>query len=346
MHLMSRPHRSRPRIAIVDPCCGAPYDPLSLTRGGLGGTEATVLRVCATLTRDFEVRHYQATRREPLATSAGLMLPLSAGPAGADVIIVLNTWKVAVKLRKLHPEAAILLWLHIRPGRHNRKMGPALHAAGVRIICVSRSHMDWLRAFLGDGALPRTGFIYNPIADTLAPDATRRDPNRLLFASSPHKGLAEVFGRFDALRAVLPDLTLAVADPGYLRWNTGPVPKNVRFLGTLSHGALMRQMRRALCLFMPQTSFAETFGLVMAEANAVGTPVLASAALGANEEVLTPGQYLSTLDTAHLAQVIQRWQTTPPDVQANPQFRLRNVAAQWSQLLHETALCPQRAVTA
>lgn len=43
-------------------------------------------------------------------------------------------------------------------------------------------------------------------------------------------------------------------------------------------------MRSALCLFYPQTSFAESFGLVIAEANAVGTPALLHAGLGANEE--------------------------------------------------------------
>lgn len=297
------------------------------------------MRVASSLTRDFEVRHYQGTRHEPQVTSAGWMAPLSEGPQGADVIIVLNAWKVAVKLRKRFPDVPILLWLHIHPGRHNRMMGPALHAAGVEVICVSRAHQDWLRGYLSGGERPQTRFIYNPIADTLQAEAAPRDPNRLLFASAPHKGLAEVFARFDALRAHMPELTLIVADPGYLRWDTGRVPDNVSHLGKLSHAALIRQMRRALCLFMPQSSFAETFGLVMAEANAVGLPVLACAGLGATDEVVSsPEQCLSSLETEDLSRVLRRWQATPPSVQANPQFRLRAVTAKWTELLHDIAL--------
>ncbi|MFW8637550.1 glycosyltransferase [Cribrihabitans pelagius] len=247
---------------------------------------------------------------------------------------MINRWKVALKMRKRHPEMPIFLWLHVYPGRRNRKMGTALKAAGISVVCVSDTHAARLRDFLGKDETPVLHVIYNPLDDDLRPDATPRRPGRLLFASSPHKGLAEVFGQFAALRRQMPDLTLAVADPGYLRWDTGPVPDGVFFLGSLSHPALIRQMRRALCLFYPQTTFAETFGLVLAEANAVGTPVLVHRNLGADSEIVAdPRQQVDGNDPAQILARITEWRLAPPRVEANPAFRLGPVARQWERLL-------------
>jgi len=322
-------------VAIVDPCCVAGYTPASLAAGGLGGTEATVLRVSGALSRYAEVLHFQKGRDLAEATSAGRMAPLTDAFASRPytTFIVLNAWKVACKLRKAHPQARILLWLHIHPGRHNRPMAGALVRANIRVVCVSRSHAVRLRVFLGTDA-PSISHIYNPIADDLWPDATHRDPDRLLFASSPHKGLAQVFAQFRAVREAIPGLTLGVADPGYLAWDTGPVPDGVTFLGKLPHDALVSEMRRALCLFYPQTTFAETFGLVLAEANAVGLPVLVHRDIGANAEVAgNPVQLVDGNDTAELCIRLQGWRAVPPVVCANPAFRLKSVAQDWVGLL-------------
>ena len=322
-------------IAFVDPCSAAAYAPASLDKGGLGGTEATVLRVGGALAQDTAIVHFQKGRDHAEVTTAGRMLPfaLAFTPCAAASFVVINAWKVACKLRKVHPFARICLWLHINPGRHNRAMGQALAAAGIGVVCVSGSHAAHLRAFLGDTPL-RIEHIYNPIDDDLCPDATLRDPNRLLFASSAHKGLAQVFAQFRAARAVLPDLTLAVADPGYLAWDVGPVPEGVTFLGKLPHDALIAEMRRAFCLFYPQTTFAETFGLVLAEANAVGTPVLVHHPLGANAEVVgDPGQLVDGHDPAKILARLLEWRCNPVSGRAKADFRLTVVAQQWAARL-------------
>jgi glycosyltransferase involved in cell wall biosynthesis len=323
-------------ISFVDPCCHGGYSPVSLTCGGLGGTEATVLRIAEALVQQVEVVHFQNGRSDTSASSAGWMRPLAdvLQPRKATTYVVLNSWKVACKLRKAHPDATIILWLHVNPGRHNRGMAAALIAADVPVICVSQSHAAQLRRFLGDKAQPNINFIYNPLDDALSPDTTPRNPNRLLFASSPHKGLAQVFAQFRAARETIPDLTLRVADPGYLAWDTGPVPEGVIFLGKLSHSGVIAEMRRALCLFYPQTSFAETFGLVLAEANAVGTPVLAHGTLGANAEVVgDPSQLVDGNDTEQIVETLHRWQAGPPVVSTNPAFRLTTVARTWAETL-------------
>lgn len=338
----------RAPVAIVDPCCAAGYDFSDLEIGGLGGTEATVLRVATVLGAWFDITQYQNGRSHRYLCSAGELRPLqdlntAKSPAA---LIVINRWKVAIKLRKQHPDTPIFLWLHVYPGRHNRKMGVALKAADVTVICVSKTHAEEFAGFVGAKDAPRIRMIYNPLDNALHPDDTPRNPDRLLFASSPHKGLAEVFKQFTALRRDFPDMTLAVADPGYLRWDTGPVPEGVIFLGSLSHGALTRQARRALCLFYPQTSFAETFGLVLAEANAVGTPVLVHDGLGANAEIVAnANERVDGHDASQILARIRAWRRAPPKVTANPAFRLNTVAQEWTQLLEQaTAAIPERSM--
>ncbi len=323
-------------VAIIDPCCARGYTPETLATGGLGGTEATVLRVAGALSADADIIHFQKGRDCVETTSAGQMRPLGDAflPSAARTFVVINSWKVACKLRKLHPLAQILLWLHVHPGRHNRPMAKALSKAGIPVICVSQSHASQLRAFLGDPASLPIDHVYNPIADDLCADNTRRDPDRLLFASAPHKGLAQVFAQFRVARAKMPGLTLVVADPGYLAWDTGPVPEGVKFLGTLSHRALIAEMRRAICLFYPQTTFAETFGLVLAEANAVGTPVLVHRDVGANAEVVgDPAQLVDGNDQIQILECLRQWRTSPPVVRTNPEFRLSSVAWRWGEIL-------------
>lgn len=326
----------RAAIGIVDPCCAVPYAPGLDDADGIGGTEATVARIVAALSSDHAFALFQKPCEQSDRVAHVTRHPLAEAyaPDAAAAFLVVNSWKVACRLRRFHPGRPIALWLHVHPGRHNRRMGAALTEAGIDVICVSRSHADSFRDFLSPGPLPRLAHIHNPVADDLHPDATPRDPNRLLFASSPHKGLQQVFGQFAALRTHLPDLVLHVADPGYLKWDTGPVPAGVRFLGRLDHPALLAQMRRSLCLFYPQTTFAETFGLVIAEANAVGTPALLHRGLGANDEVASgPAQLVDGHRTDLLLERVRTWRATPPEVRMRDDFRLASVTRRWRDVM-------------
>ncbi|MFN4100647.1 MAG: glycosyltransferase [Pararhodobacter sp.] len=335
----------RRRLAIVDVQAPRAYSgaPGELSR--LGGTEATVTRIAEGLVATQSVDVFQAARNQCQRVNGVAYLPFSAGQPLAGnphEIIVINAWKVAVRLRRHHPALRIWVWLHVYPGRHNRAMGAALVKADIGVICVSRSHAERLAAFL-PGPLPRITHIFNPIPDALAPDSTSRDPDRLLFASSPHKGLDEIFTLFAQLRQRWPALCLAVADPGYLHWPTGAPPEGVVFLGRLDPPALMDQMRRSLCLFYPQTRFAETFGLVIAEANAVGCPALVHRGLGANDEICsTIDQGVDGTDIDAIAARLLRWRGTAPVVTARPEFRQSAVLADWGRLLSgRWPVCPQ-----
>ncbi len=327
-------------ITFVDPLAPRGYSGAPGGLAGLGGTEATLVRIAECVADRLPVTVRQSARTGPELICAGvrysgvdLCRPLPESPR---VIVVVNSWKVAPKLARLNPGARVIVWQHVFPGRHNRALAPQLSAAGVEVICVSATHARWLTGFLGADA-PRIGHIHNPIADDLGPDDTARDPNLLLFASSPHKGLGQVFRRFEMLKESFPDLRLAVADPGYLAWPTGPVPRGVIPLGRLDQPSLIGWMRRALCLFYPQSQFAETFGLVIAEANAVGCPALLHRGLGANEEVAShAGQCIDTTDPGAIAARIADWRCAlgrRPLARAQPRFRLSRVADRWAGLL-------------
>src|SRR5207248_826229 len=56
---------------------------------------------------------------------------------------------------------------------------------------------------------------YNRAEDALTPDGTPVDERKLIFFSSPNKGLNFTLDAFSALKRRMPDLRLVVGNPGY-----------------------------------------------------------------------------------------------------------------------------------
>ena len=331
-----------PAIGIVDPCAPTGYT-LGVNDGALGGTEATVIKIAQALQGRFRFLLFQANAHKCQSQSKQVPSPLEGAfhDRSCSGYLVINSWKVACRLRRSHPQKPIALWLHIHPGRHNRQMGLRLAAANINVICVSKSHCESLKHFLPEEDIPTISHIYNPIDDNLAADQTPRDMNRLFFCSSPHKGLKQVLAQFERLRERMPELTLEVADPGYLSWDVGPIPDGVLLRGRLPHDRLIARLRRSLCLFYPQDSFAETFGLVIAEANAVGTPALVQRKLGANDEVTcTADQLIEAKNVDQLEARIRKWQRNFPHLKTDGRFRLSHIADHWDTLLSNMVSSP------
>lgn len=325
----------RSALRILDPCAPRPYsDTTDLHR--LGGTEATVLRIAQGLADDVSVSVEQAARRVTETVKGVRFVPMDLNASAPGTIVVINSWKVALICRRHNPQTRILVWQHVVPGKHLRPMLAGLANAGIGIVCVSRALAAMLRSF-ATGRMPDLHAIPNPIADDLHPDATPRNRDLLFFASAPHKGLDQVLAAFVDLRETLPSLRLELADPGYLAWDTGAVPAGVTALGTLPHRDVIAKMRQSLCVFYPQTRFAETFGLVLAEANAVGCPVLVHRGLGANDEVVSDAdQCIDAGDPDRIAAQIVAWRKTPPKPTLNSQFRATAVLQDWQRLLDNT----------
>jgi glycosyltransferase involved in cell wall biosynthesis len=197
--------------------------------------------------------------------------------------VVLNRDSRALPvIQELYPNARVYLWVHdlLNPGsKRGRRLASTaqlLSDMSVTIICVSESQRRGVDATLrgiGIEDRVRTCAIYNPVDDALAPDGSPYDDRKLVFFSSPNKGLAYTIDAFRAMRRRMPDLVLHVGNPGYKRGKPANID-GVQWLGPQPQERIHAEVRSALCTFVPNFVLPETFGLVFAESKAVGTPVL------------------------------------------------------------------------
>ena len=322
-----------PDIAIVDPCCARGYTAATPAGRRAWRDRGDGAARVAVLSRGHGDPHYQRGRTERERTEAGVMRPL------ADVFVADPPRRCGHQCVEGRLQAA-----QDPAGRRGSFCGFTI----IRVVTTARWRARWqtqawrssasrpatprrCAAFLSDGPPVPIGHIHNPIAPGLRPDGTPHDPDRLLFASSPHKGLAQVFDRFRAARDGPP-----VPDAGRGR------PR----LSCLGHGAGARgrdlprpfapcgtdrpDAPGALPL-LSADHFAETFGLVMAEAQAVGLPVLAHDTIGANAEVVSqPGQFLDAGDDGQISRDCGRGAATADRAgqsRLRPRHRLRALAA-------------------
>jgi glycosyltransferase involved in cell wall biosynthesis len=286
-------------VLFYDPLCVRPYTAHTLRETGLGGTEATVTRIAEAL--DALVVQHNRVERE------GRYLPPGTYDGVRDVVLLRDA-RHFEQLRKTFPNARMHLWVHDRIGpwsSRGRKLvsvGHLLRDLGVTIICVSQYQRgrvdDTLRRIPG-GERIQTRTIYNPVDDDLVPDGSKVDPSKIVFFSSPNKGLAFAIDAFRALRRRMPDLRLRVGNPGYKLWPPMQID-GVEWLGPLPHDRVLSEVRTALCTFFPNFVIPETFGLVFAESKAVGTPVLTHAC-GAADEVLADPRQTLPVTLAHRA---------------------------------------------
>jgi glycosyltransferase involved in cell wall biosynthesis len=349
-------------VLFYDGVCREPYDTRTLAGRALGGSEATLARIADALgawviqhnrTEDFG----RYRRPQPLPGIASL--------------IVHRDPRVLPLLSTQYPQARVYLWLHdrIHP-RSKRARTLALTAAllaelAVTAVCVSdtqRAGVEATLRSLGLGGRVRALTLYNAVDDALIPDGTPVDERKLVFFSSPNKGLAFTLDIFSALKRRMPDLRLVVGNPGYKSDRRAALP-GVEFLGAQPQARIHAEVRSALCTFCPNFVIPETFGLVFAESHALGTPVLTHDCGAAAEIVGDRGQLLPVTAACRLYEVaagslpvawrraaarlgaasgvfdpycerIAAWRSASrPQAAPDPRFRLSVVTAGWRSLL-------------
>jgi glycosyltransferase involved in cell wall biosynthesis len=319
---------------FVDPVCPKPYSLKSLESGGIGGTEATVVRVAEALgatvmqhNRNLGAHIYRARYIAPDWSQVDRVTG----------IVVLRCPRTALAMRQMHKAVSIHLWCHDLADKTLGTLLPELKAKGIELIAVSNFHrhniIDAGRTYSPCQELPKIRVIYNPIEDDLKPDATPVNPNKLTFFSSPHKGLSNTLDIFSSMRNFAPELELFIANPGYLP-STPETRPGVTVLGALPRAEALQHVRESFCVLHLNHVFPETFGLVMAEANAVGTPVMTHA-LGAAREVMDNAvQFVDTRDRKRVIDTLMHWRLpgNRPVVEANEAFRLDRVIRQWRVL--------------
>ena len=93
--------------------------------------------------------------------------------------------------------------------------------------------------------------------------------------TEPRKGLPILLDAFGRVAAARPGLRLLIAGPGDPAELPDPVPAGVTFLGKVSEPDKARMLRSVDVYVAPNTG-GESFGMILTEAMAAGTPVLAS----------------------------------------------------------------------
>lgn len=325
-------------ILLIDATCPKPYDSKTLQTSPLGGTEATVVRVAEGLARRGHAVTVAQHNRIETVTGPVSYVPLDEIPAGRQKLVVaLRTPKLLPFIQKNFSNARHVLWCHdYNQQEIVQDFDACLRGKDVTILGVSRTHkgaiLDALFRQVNEPKGVKVSFIYNPIDDDLKPDDSTVYHKRLLFFSSPHKGLGRTLEVFKYLRREDRSLHLHIANPGYLEAEFKKI-QGATYLGAMSHGDVIKELRSALCVFHLNNQFPETFGLVHAEALAVGTPLI-TASHGANMEVIKDRRFmLDVNDNKAVMDRVRSFYDERPKTNSPEEFRLSKVLNDWEELL-------------
>lgn len=313
-------------ILFYDGVTPHPYTYDDLATKPMGGTEATVARVMHELGKEFTVAAIQRNGNQEIDFHP-------------KAVITLRDAGHYVANRARWPRAKHYLWIHDHvDGLYREHLYKhLLPIKNAEVIAVSDYHKHNFQQRLMDIVVANkinVTRIYNPLAEYCVKDGTPTDKNKLVFFSSPHKGGQYMYELFLMINRIDPDMRLVIGNPGYLPLSGIEDDKNITVLGSLPHKEMIDHVRSALCLFYPNKVFPETFGLVMAEANAVGVPVLAHPLAAANEILSHPKERIDVRDYKAVVDRVLAWKNGDrPTVKANPAFKLETVIKEWKKLL-------------
>jgi glycosyltransferase involved in cell wall biosynthesis len=166
-----------------------------------------------------------------------------------------------------------------------------------RLITNSRSSATQIERLFGISAET----IYPPVKTDFFTPAPRRRRHLLTVARLvPHKRVDVVIEAFRGL----PQELVVVGGGPWLEHLRGRAPANVTFAGYVEDRQLRELYRSSIALICPSI---EEFGIVMAESQAAGTPVIAPRAGGAREivEDRITGVLLDRVDPRSIAEAVR-----------------------------------------
>ncbi len=313
-------------VIFIDTVAPYAYEAGEIDRRALGGTEQAVIRLAEALAQcGLNVAVIQERRTNVIMAQA-FYLPI-------DYLDKIETDRVihirGIKHIDTFPDAAHFLWCHdVGDARFEKYVKP-LTERDATVIAVSDWHMENLRMFLPYNRMVK---LYSPIDEACYLEPEQRpqvSSNTMIWLASPHKGLSEALYTFEKIKEKSPTSQLLVTNPGYIATRPAPVA-GVNYLGSLSRIELRNILPRMLCLFYP-TQFKETFGMIVAEAEAMGTPVATYDIAALKESVGMSG---FCKDEAELIDKVVSWQTERPVVSGQERFRIKSVLRAWLGVLN------------
>ncbi len=343
------------KILIVDSVETINYDFKYMETNSLGGTESTVLRVARELAKQHEVYLSQLNRETRNVESGITYLPCAEDAAlnpAPDVVLIVRKYKMLPVYRQRYPNARLFVWVHnYQPYEILGRRHLIIKNRGT-VICVSRRHRDYIDHVLNGGwswifrtlafrfaRVPVT-YIYNLIDPDFKPDAMPYRKDKLFFFSTANKGLDQVLINFKALLKVAPEFKLYIANNTKEQLQEYKLDHEllqsdaVVLVGKVPKSEVIRHLRNSLCVFYPQNRHAETFGLVYAEANCVGTPVIAHPFGSAEEVIENKEQLVDAEDSDAIIQKVLAWRDQGrPHVACPEHLQLPVIMQNWSDTL-------------
>lgn len=329
------------KIVIIDTLCNKPYDTAVFNAESLGGSEATALRVAKMLSQTYAIALEQHNRAEVRVEGHSLRFVPLKTEENADIVILMRVMDYYKEAKERFPRAKFVLWMH--DWAFDRSFPDLEDAKQVYKLCVSIAHQTQVLDFFKIRYdYPehifdyKTRYIYNPL-DSNLPAPVPYNKHKLSFISSPHKGYLKTMRCFELLRNINPDFNLYIANPGYYP-DASTDLEGVVNLGQRPHAGLMENIKDSLCLFYPNDVFPETFGLVAAEANAMGVPVM-TYRFGALPEIMSPNpsQYLKdSMTDLDIAKKVEYWSMgNRPFVRKNVLLIEPKIKREWENFIME-----------
>lgn len=318
-------------ILFTDFAASRGYTYNTLRSEALGGSEASLLRIAKLLAVDNDVVVYQ--NADPYRGEANVDGVRHTGQDGVtqvpDVVVHFRTGVLMQDLREEMPNARHIMWAQDFFVKHD----DVTCLADEEVVVLSEAHRSNLMQLCYEAKVkPKAVHV---IPNPVEVDAQRQPKagKRLGFFSSPHKGLSQVIEHFTALSKAYEGLNMVYANPGYIP-SLDAAGASITNLGMLRHSRVLEEMSKCDMLFYPQTVFPETFGIVLAEANAMGVPVLAHD-FGAAKEVLSQKGNI-VVDCNNFATIEQSVLTllhNKPEPILDLRFEMQTVADKWRKLL-------------
>ena len=340
-------------IYFVDIKCKQPYTFSTMAERAIGGTESTLLRIADRLCEDYQVFLVQPCRRQDEIHDTGInYITLDSARHRADKfppahVVVVRKLKAMGDMARWFPSAKLYLWIQDLPVKKYGRYRQQLIRHRVTMICNTNWQRSEAERFLSPDCWYQRLFhplsrkkpvdmvvIYNVINPAINYEPVEIDEDKLVFFSAPRKGLQQVLEYFEDVLEQRPQTKLYIANPGYqemdAKWVDHP---NLINLGSLSNLEVISHVREAFCVFYPQTMLPETFGVVYAEANTVGTPVLCYDIGAANEILNNPEQIMHVDDLRVTERLLSWYKNGRPEVVGKPDYLLDGVLVEWNNLL-------------
>ena len=350
-------------VVIVCGPTPEPWNPEVHAKRGLGGSETAVVEMAKRLAaRGCRVRVYCDTPKEGTWDGVDYYHWNQSRPDKCDVLI---SWRTA-KLLMVCPAKVRLVWAHdvTVPGMTYPQ---AIRAD--RILALSEWHKRNLMQAHGlhESHVWVTRNGIDPAR--FQRDDVKRDPHRVLYTSSPDRGLAVLLDMWPRIRERVPDASLRVFY-GFAGWSMSAEARHdeherylirslqarmkempgVEYVGSVDQGRLAKEMLGAGVWALP-TWFEETFCIGAAEAQAAGMRVVCTR-LAALREIAAPyctlvtGDWLSdeyqdtfvkeVVDAMHEQGV---WQGAPSReahaATSRERFSWEGVADEWISMFNE-----------